>query len=190
MRLHLALVCAIATAAFTGSAAAAEGPARPKPRILPDSNVCVAVQVDQRVYPIAITDRHRFGFSATLAGVMSQLAVKRGFSHSLSSDEARFVVNTSGQAPNCQDAADVHVTLRYFPRSDGGRFRVEYEIRQGRALVKGKAERQIELELRSGKLPYSHIESPYASALSYDIMERARMLLDALTTYGDVNGQR
>jgi len=164
--------------------------AQPRIVIGEQSNVCVSVTVDQRVWPIPKLAETDSGLSGILAAELRQLYERQGGSSFIPNPgprsgprpEPRFSNNNNRSNPICRDAGeDIYVTASYVPRPDGTPFVFNYRIEQGAAVRSGSFSRDIEEEWRSGRLVRIHKQEPLQIAVGNDLRSRAEFLLSQLT---------
>jgi hypothetical protein len=152
-----------------------QGPAREAIAIDDQSNVCVSVHVDQRIWPRPLDADSARNFSGILISALRRATEPRGLSSLLSGPRRhpRFVANPDGSNPLCREPEqDVFVDVRYLPRAEGGPYAVEYRIRRGGTLRTGHFTRDLAREIRTGALPSLSITEPVSEAIYEDIRER------------------
>jgi hypothetical protein len=147
------------------------------------SNVCVSVRVDPRVWPTPPLPAADQNFSTFFAGEMERLYRGRSGAHAppASGPGPRFVSNPTGTNPLCREPGrDIHVTITYGPQEDGQPFVFAYRLEQGSAVRSGSATRDIAEEWRSGRLARVHKQQPLQAAISDDMRVRAAFLIRTL----------
>lgn len=160
-------------------------------RLGEQSNVCVAVHVDPRVWPRPVTPETARNLSGDLASELRRLFEQRGGSAFLPgprrSDrpgpwrEPRFIADPDRNDPICRDdGEDVLVTASYRPRSDGTPFLFDYRIEQGSAVRSGSAERDIFGEIRRGEVRVLNLDEPVQAVLGNDLRDRAEGILNVI----------
>jgi hypothetical protein len=167
------------------AAACLEGPAAPASAanqgrggiVVPASaHVCVAVHVDQRIWPQPLDADSARIFSGHLMTEVRRLYEQRGGSDNLpgTGNEARFVTNENGANPACRDwQTDVLVDVRYRPRRDGTPFVVDYRIARGRAVRTRRIEVDLAREIRAGRIRGYSQRRTNAIILREDMWRRA-----------------
>ena len=184
-----ALACGTAACAQGGdrsSLTSAAGPPAESESIVvgEQSNICVSVYVDQRIWPTPLDAETARGFTTGFASEMSRLHVERGRSHYLphTQSEARFVSNLAGGNPLCRESeADLFVELRYRPRTNGGPFTMDYRIGRAAAVLRtGVVERDVAEELRTGRIVGGPRQRRINNVIYDDIRARAAMILDLM----------
>lgn len=193
MRRLLPVLIGVATAACVGatrldpSARTPRGGNRGAPLeaivVGEQSNVCVSVRVDQRVWPRPLDADSARNFSGHLMSELRRIYVLRGGSGSLpgTQNEARFVADANGTNPNCRHRdTDVFVDLRYGPRPDGSPFVMEYRVRHGTLVRAGAVERDVAEEVRTGRIPGFHTRRTIETVIVQDMCARAPVIVDQM----------
>ena len=188
LMLAAALACGTAACAQGGdrsSLTSAASPPAESERIVvgAQSNVCVSVQVDQRIWPTPLDADADRGFSGVLTSALERLHQDRGGSYSLpGTSTARYFADANGTNPYCQDRdSDVFVEVRYGPLPDGGPFVMEYRIRRGAAIRTSSVRRDLAEELRTGLIvEFANRAHPFVRAIYDDIRARAPMIADQM----------
>lgn len=157
--------------------------AQPRIVIGEQSNVCVAVHVDQRIWPEPLAPDSAQIFSGSLMAELRNLYKQRGGPTSLpgESRDDRFVANESGLSPDCQNReADVFVLARYAPRADGTAFAFDYRIERGKATRSGRTEVDVAAEIRAGRIRGFTQRRTMTAVIYEDLLSRAPIILDQL----------
>jgi hypothetical protein len=153
------------------------------------SNICVSVQVNQRVWPTSIIAEINSGLSGVLASGLEQLAEQRGISRFIPyprdkpgpRPEPRFMTDYGRANRSCRDVGeDIYVTVAYLPRPGGTPFVFDYRVQQGAIVRTGSVHRDIEDEWRTGALVRRHKANPIAVAIGDDLMARAPFIFDLI----------
>jgi hypothetical protein len=141
------------------------------------SNVCVSVHVDQRVWPAPLTEDSARNFSGHLMAELRRLYGQSGGSTVIPGpgQEPRFVTDEHGSNPLCRQAEDIRIKVRYRPRREGGPFDADYLIEQGTAVRSRTFSRDLMGEISSGRLRISNIDT-IASPIADDIRSRAETI--------------
>lgn len=160
-------------------------PARAPIAIREATTICVRVTVDQSVWPSPVNDETTRNLSGVLTSELGRVHEQRGGSrwHGANGREPRFFANWRGNHPTCGDSPDdISIEASYTPRADGMPFQFSYRLRQGDSLEEHRFERDIFGDMRSGVLRITILEEPLSSALHRDLHERARLILDDIST--------
>ena len=188
LMLAAALACGTAACAQGGdrtSLTSAASPPAESERIVvgAQSNVCVSVQVDQRIWPTPLDADSTRNFSGHLMTEVRRLYVERGGSFSLPGRNRldRFVTNGDGTNPHCQDRqSDVFIDVRYGPRHDGTPFVIDYRIAGGSAVRSGRIEIDVAEEIRAGRIRGYSQRRTNVVIIGEDMWRRATMIADQL----------
>lgn len=155
------------------------------------SNVCVSVTVDQRVWPRRKKTDTDSGLSGVLASELRQLYEERGGSSFIPEPgpelgprpEPRFANDFNRANPICRDTGeDIYVTTSYVLRSDGTPFVFNWRIEQGAVVRTGSADRDIFAEIRAGRIFVLNIDEPVQVAVGEDIRSRAAEILNEIAS--------
>jgi hypothetical protein len=152
------------------------------------SNVCVSVHVDQRIWPRPLDADSARIFSGSLMSEVRRIYEQRGGSNNMpgTQNQARFFTNESGTNPFCQDRqTDVFVDMRYGPRRDGTPFVIDYRISRGTALRAGRVELDVAEEMRAGRIRGFSQRRTMRGIIWEDIVSRAPMIVDQLAVGQD-----
>jgi hypothetical protein len=146
------------------------------------SNVCVWVHVDQRIWPIPLSENADWNFSGVLAFELGRRYERQGGNLVLRgpNNDPRFAADVNGLNRLCRDDDDIHIAVRYLPRHDGGAFSAEYRIEQGAAARSGSFTRDIAAELRTGQATAPHWIEPVHAAIASDIRSRAQLIFSEI----------
>lgn len=157
------------------NAGVASGPERIVLRA--ESNVCVSMHIDQRIWSVPLSPRADNDFSISFATALDRLHEEPGTSFLPGPRNLpRFVTQVDGGNPLCErEGQDIYVTVAYVPRDDGTPFRFTYRIEQGHAVISGAVERDIADEWRTGRLARVG-DGPLEDAIVRDFPERARLI--------------
>ena len=175
-----ATACAAATRPDAPARAAAEAQSERGAIVIGEqTNVCVWVHVDQRIWPITLSENADWGFSGVLAFELGRHYERQGGSLVLRgpNNDPRFTADVNGLNRLCRDADDVHISVRYLPRPEGGAFSGEYRIDQGSAVRTGSFSRDLIAEERAGQITSPHPGQAVPYAIALDIRARAGPLL-------------
>ncbi|HEY0413686.1 MAG TPA: hypothetical protein VGD66_11130 [Allosphingosinicella sp.] len=181
----LFLAGASACSVAHSGAAAVEAPssARGGIPVGPQSNVCVAVHVDQRIWPRPLDIDSARNFSGHLMTEIRRLYEQRGGSDNLpnTQNEARFVSEGLRANPSCQDRkTDVFIDVRYEPRPDGAPFLMSYRITRGSNGRSGRIDVNVAEEIRAGRMRGFNQRRTIESVIFEDMWVRARTIADQL----------
>jgi hypothetical protein len=178
------LAAAAAGCASAGGVGGASAGARaPAPRIVvgAQSNVCVSIRVDQRVWPRPLDAETERNLSGGLMSELRALFEQRGGVDRIPGTDERFGTDT-GTNPFCRDAGtDVFVELRYRPRADGTPFVADYRVWRGAAVRAGSAESDVAEEIRSGRIPGYTQRRTLATVMGNHMAAQAPIIMDMLT---------
>lgn len=183
------IACAPAAAPVHG-AAADDGRGQTNRIVMREhSNVCVSVQVDQRVWPIPKTEETDRALSGILASELRRLYEQQGRSSFVPNPgpgpgprpEPRFASDARFDNPICRDVGqDIYIIASYIPRPDGTPFVFNYRIEQGGTVQSGTFSRDIQEEWRTGQLPVWAKTQPLQTAVADDLRDRAPILLEEI----------
>lgn len=138
-----------------------------------NSNVCISVGVDRRLWSNTATLDTDRNLSGILGTQIRDLTAQRGITSSLSIDQSpRFVAELGGRNPACSDPDDTHVNVRYSMRH-GRPFDVEWSIHQQQASLHERVFRDVEAEWRSGERQRLANSNPLQDAIIQDLRGRA-----------------
>ena len=157
-----------------------------QPRIVigEQSNVCVTVHVDQRVWPRPLAPDSAQIFSGSLMAELRNLYERRGGSIRFpNSSDHRFVTNEHRGHADCQDReTDVFVVAHYGPRADGTAFIFDYRVERGAMTRAGQFEVDVAAEIRAGRIRGFNQRRTMTHVIYEDLLlARAPMILDQLT---------
>jgi hypothetical protein len=153
-----------------------------------DSNVCVSVHVDQRIWPRPFDDETARNLSGSLASELRRPYLAMGGSYAVhnSNPAERFVTNWHGTMPTCQDRdTDIWIDVQYQPRADGKPFIFEYRITKGQVQREGRVDVNVAEEIRAGHMRGYDQRRTDEVIISQDIPQRATMLFDLLEDPGN-----
>lgn len=128
-------------------------------RIGENSNVCVSVHVDQRLWPRPLAPDSARIFSGDLMSELRRRYQSRGGSDNLpgTHNEARFVTDENASNPACRDrGVDVFVEMRLDLRADGTPLQIDYRVARGTGTRSGRFDVDLAEEMRAGRVqPFS-----------------------------------
>lgn len=185
--LHCIAIGAVGCAQSIGPGQSAAQAKKSAGRIVvsPQSNVCVSVQADQRIWPRPIDAEVARALSGNLMSGIRRLYEQRGGSLRIpgTHNEARFVTNVRGASPDCKDhGTDVFVEMRYEPRIDGKPFLLRYWITRGAAVRHDSIDVDVREEIQSGRIKGYSQRRTNAVIIGEDTRSRAQAIVDQLTT--------
>ena len=151
------------------------------------SNICVSVHVDQRIWPHPLAPDSAQIFSGSLMAELRNLYERRGGSIRFpNSRHHRFMTNESGANSECQDReTDVFVAAYYGPRADGTAFVLDYRFGRGSRTRAGRIEIDVAAGIRAGHIQGFTERRTMTAVIYEDLLSRAPMILDQLTIRRD-----
>lgn len=141
-----------------------------------DSNVCVSVHVDQRIWPRPLNDEVARTLSGGLAVELRRRYIATGGSYAVpnSNPAERFVTNPYGQIASCEDRnTDILIDAQYRPRADGTPFIFEYRITQGEVQRQGTYEVNVPEEIQAGRIRDYNERRTNQAIIGEDLLHRA-----------------
>jgi hypothetical protein len=157
------------------------------------AHVCVAVHVDQRIWPRPLDANSAQIFSGYLMPEVRRLYEQRAGLDRMpgTQNEARFVTNENGTNPSCQDRrTDVFIDVRYGPRRDGTPFVMSYRIARGTAVRTGRIDFDVAREIRAGRIWGYSVRRTIEVIIGEDMPRRAPMIADQLIVRAALNHPR
>jgi hypothetical protein len=181
----------IAAALGAASGAHGQGPVRgpaghrtaPAVAVAEQSNICVSVEVDQRLWSAPDDALFYRNFSGHLMSELRRLYERRGGSVHLpgTQNQARFVTNANWTNPLCQDrSTDVLIDVRYGPRGDGTPFTMQYRVARGEIVRSGRIELDLAEEIRAGRIRGYSQRRTNIVILAEDVRQQAPSLVNLI----------
>ena len=150
-----------------------------------NSHVCVSVRVDQKIWPRPVNPELYGNLSGVLLVELRRLYEADGGSDDVEGSRlpSRFVVDSSGTHPSCEDIeATVMIDLHYLERTNGAPFILAYSVSRGAARREGSVDVDVAEEIRTGRIQGYNQRRSDSIIIGEDIRSRAPMIYTLLAT--------